>query len=160
MKNNLLGQIIMVSKLAIYGVFLQCLFYGLLQASDADAQRVKTVHDVYLNLSFENAPLSTVFSEIEAQTDFSFNYYKGVLRPGYRVNIPAKKQSVADLLMEISRETGLSFRQINNTINVRVTKRKQAVDQEANVTVVQVITITGRVTSSETMRACQVPMWL
>ena len=147
MKNKLLWQLTMLTKLTIYGVFLQCLFVGMLMASGSNAQEIKTVHEVYVKLDGAKVPIQKIFREIEASTDFHFSYYPQDFNPKQEISLTRKRQLVSDVLLQISKEMHLSFRQINNNINVR--KKENSNSSESIEVVIQGITVTGKVTSSE-----------
>ncbi|MCG8311217.1 MAG: SusC/RagA family TonB-linked outer membrane protein [Cytophagales bacterium] len=147
MKNNLLRQLIMMSKFTTYGVFLQCLFIGVLLASDISAQQVRTVNEVTVQLYGNELTINEAFRQIEASTDFQFSYYPKDFDANQKINLKKKAQKVGDILLHISREANLSFKQINNNINVRV--RKNIDKKEIVEVIIQGITITGTVTASE-----------
>ncbi len=147
MKNNLLRQIIMLTKLTMYGIFLQCLFISMLIASDSEAQKIKTVREVYIKLDGKEIPIQEIFNIIEASTDFYFSFYPGDFDSKQKISINYQQQLISDVLMQISKETNLSFRQINNSINVR--KKKKNVNVETIEIVIQGVSITGKVTSEE-----------
>ncbi len=147
MKNILLRQIIMLSKLTIYGVFLQCLFISMLMASNSEAQKIQTVREVYVNLEKKEIPIQEIFNRIESSTDFYFSYYPGDFDSNQMISITKKQQLVSDVLLQVSKETKLAFRQVNNSINVR--KKESDLPIESIEVIIQEITITGRVTSSE-----------
>ncbi len=149
MKNKLLGQLVMVSKYAIYGLFFQCLFIGVLTASDLEAQKIKTVREVYIDMNNNRASIAEIFSMIEANTDFQFSYYQGDVNPRQPIPLKAGRQSVSDLLLQVSKEAGLSFRQINNSINVKVLHGKEVHKAPSIEVIIDGITITGKVTSAE-----------
>jgi len=119
MKNNLLRQFIMLSKLTFYGIFLQCLFIGVLLASSSEAQKVKKVHDVYVTLDGSEFAIKKIFEKIEENSDFEFSYYVKGFDPKRKIKTMNGKIPVSEVLMQISKEAGVSFRQINNVINVR-----------------------------------------
>jgi TonB-linked SusC/RagA family outer membrane protein len=147
MKNKLLRQLIMLSKLTFYGIFLQCLFYGLMIAADSDAQRIRTVNDVYVRVETSESEISEIFQLIEANSEFQFTYYVGDFDPKQIIRVDRSKQSVKDLLLLISKEAHLAFRQVNNNINVQ--RSEKSIAEETIPIIIQGITITGRVVSQE-----------
>ncbi len=147
MKNKLLRQIIMVSKWSIYGIFIQCLFIGILTAADSEAQNIKSVREVSIKLDAKVYQVNEILSNIEASTAFTFSYYPGDIDMSQKVSIRKKKQLVSDVLLQVSKETDLSFRQINNSINVR--KKEKNTQVETIEVIIQGITITGNVKSGD-----------
>ena len=74
----------------------------------------------------------------------------GHLDPDIRINYVGDKVSLKDVLLNISKEASLGFRQINYNIDVRKLKGKVPKDDLARVHMMEDdITITGRVTSTE-----------
>ena len=150
MKNNLLRQLIMLSKFTLYGLFLQCVLFGVLIASDLDAQKIQSVNDVYVKLGIENGTVSEIFSKIEGATHFKFSYYKSEINLNQRVPLKSRKLNLRDILLEISKATGFTFRQVNNVINVRTNIHKEPDNSyDAVEIIIDPVTITGKVTSSE-----------
>ncbi|MEQ9289758.1 MAG: TonB-dependent receptor [Cyclobacteriaceae bacterium] len=149
MKNILLRQLIMLSKLTFYGIFLQCLFIGVLLASDLEAQKVKTVHDVYVTLDQKDIPIQDIFRKIESNSEFQFSYYLEDFDTKRKIRIDKKKMPVSEVLLQISQEAGVSFRQINNNINVR--QKEQSFDgQSIQVVIAEAgVGISGKITSAE-----------
>jgi TonB-dependent starch-binding outer membrane protein SusC len=118
MKNKLLFQVIMASKYVFYGIMVQCFFAGMLIASNVDAQKIATVKEVFVNLEMEKASVSEIFSAIEKSTDFRFTYYQDGINLNFKVDNLKGRKSVNDILLVVSKEAGLKFRQVNYNINV------------------------------------------
>ncbi|MCG8307590.1 MAG: SusC/RagA family TonB-linked outer membrane protein, partial [Cytophagales bacterium] len=149
MKNKLLAKIAMAAGYIFIGVFLQCLFWGLLLASNSDAQKIQNIREVYIQLNLESAKLSDIFEEVEAQTDFEFSYFPEDVNTEKQIRILNDKQSVRDLLLCVSKEAALFFRQVNNNISVKTLSRKQAKNIQEIEVLIDGITVTGKVISSE-----------
>ncbi|MCG8311065.1 MAG: SusC/RagA family TonB-linked outer membrane protein [Cytophagales bacterium] len=145
MKLKLRRLIIMASKLSLYGFTIQCILMSSLWASIGNAQQIKSVREVYIKLDLQDVELNETFRTIELQTDFKFAFDKQDIRHK-KFTISQRSISVADALMKISEETDLKFKQVNNNINVD--KRKSFESEKIEI-VIQGITITGKVTSSE-----------
>lgn len=148
MKIKLLQLIVMLSKYAFIGLFLQSLTFSLLLAEEMNAQDHKSVREVYIDIQLQDADVFEAFSTIESQTKFKFNYERKDLKTSGRISLKASEISVADILMTISKEANLKFRQVNNNINVN-----KVTTQKSNEKVIEIIIddveITGRVTSKE-----------
>ena len=123
MKNKLLRQLIMLTKLVVCATFLQSVFVGILLASDSKAQEVKDVHQIYVTLDESNVSVQGIFQSIESSTNLHFSYYLEEFNSKQEISISKKRQLVSDVLMQISKETDLSFGQLNNSINVRKKER-------------------------------------
>ncbi len=149
MNFKLLRQIIFkMSKGTLQALIINCMLIGALYASDLNAQQIKSVKDVAIKLKIDDADLAHVLRNIENKTNYEFSYKKEDLDPNFRFSGNYIKGSVADVLLEISKQTDLKFRQVNN--NIHITKRKSDVKQPESIEVIiQGITITGKVSSSE-----------
>ena len=147
MKSKLLLQLIMLSKNAIYGILLQTLLFNFIWAADTNAQEVKSVNKVEVNLDLRNASLIDVFRKIESQTNFVFSYINEELDRSYRITRNYNRATLSSVLLEISRDANLKFKQVNNNINV--TKLGEKVPVNEIEVVIQTRNITGKVTSYE-----------
>ncbi|MCG8309269.1 MAG: TonB-dependent receptor [Cytophagales bacterium] len=148
MKIKLLQLIIMLSKYAFVGFVLQSLTFTLLLASETVAQENKSVREVYIDIRLHNADILETFRSIEAQTDFIFNYEKKDIKSLKKFSISGKHKSVADVLLEISKEANLKFRQVNRNINVDKLSDKPAEGPALEI-IIDDIEITGKVTSED-----------
>ena len=146
MKNQLIRLLAVMTKSMIYGLFIQTLCAGMLLASGAEAQKIQSVRDVYLDISLENAKLADAFEAIEAKTPFRFAYDHSDIKWSTKVNLDKKNVSVAAILMEIAKDANLQFRQVNNYINVNKAPKTQDAYLQVDI---QAITVTGKVTSQE-----------
>lgn len=145
----LLRQILYnMSRRFIQALFINCILIGALYASNLNAQQIKSVKEVSIDLKINNLALVNVLKSIESRTGYEFSFKKEDIDPGIRISGNFTNSSVADVLMEISRQSDLKFKQINN--NIHISKREVKSDlSESLEIVIQGITITGRVTSSE-----------
>lgn len=148
MEKKLLRQFILMSKILLYGSFIQCLLLSFLVAAPTEAQKFKTVREVKVKLNLEDPSLMEVFLAIESNTDFKFSYYKGVFDPNATITLSKSNETVRDVLLQISKEKGLSFKQINNSIKVQKKSKDSSEKLEIEV-IIQGVEITGRVTSSD-----------
>jgi len=147
MKKRLLQQLIMASRYMLLGVFLQIFLTGLLVASSTDAQSVKSVRDVYVVPSLDYGSVQQIMQIIENETDYSFSYYQNKVDLAKQVNLKKQRYSIYNLLIEVSAQTKLSFRQINNVINV---KNKEKGNQTNEVEIITAaVTVSGRVSDTE-----------
>ena len=147
MKKSLTKIIIMTFRGLIYGTALQVFFLSMMLAKGSEAQNIQSVRDVTISIDLKNANLQKCFAEIEKQTDYRFSYDHYLIDDNVKINYKSKKKYVSDLLLEISRQAKIKFMQVNNNINVQ---KLENPDQESQLEIIiQGITITGRVTTSE-----------
>lgn len=148
MKNKLLQAIFMMSKYSFIGLSLQLVFVNLLIASGSYAQQIKSVKEVYVEVSFDNARLQDVFSAIEDRTNYHFFFHKSDIDKSFRFDLSRQRISIADLLLMISKDAGISFKQLNENISVRKNKVNEMNTQKLEI-VIQTRNITGKVTTYE-----------
>ena len=148
MKIKLCRLILSAMKLSLAGMLLQCVFFNLIFASRGDAQVYKSVREVHVNIHLEDASVQEAFQAIEENSNFIINYDDRHLgHNNAKISMNGKKHTVAEVLLQISKEAHLKFRQVNNSINV---EQLQRVPKEKELEVIiDGITITGKVTSTE-----------
>ncbi len=152
MKNNLLRQLIMLSKCTFYGIFAQLLLFGVLVASDLNAQKIKPVSEVTIKLKVTSGTLGEIFSQIESSSGYTFSYFKSEIKQNQHLDLKKHfSRNLKDILLEISWKTNLAFYQVNDVINVRL---KSETDQFVNADVKEIILanpiiITGKVISMD-----------
>jgi TonB-linked SusC/RagA family outer membrane protein len=121
MKLNLLRQIIMISKYSICGILMQCFLATLLSAKDGLAQ-VKSLEEIYLNVSLKNIRLEDALNKISNQTQFSFAYNGETVDKSQIINIESRSISMASLLRNLSNDASLQFLRVQSQIYVRKKK--------------------------------------
>ena len=144
---KLLKKIISMSKLTMYAIVINCLFFSNLLATGSNAQKVQSVKDVRVSLQFKGAEVKDVFRAIERQTAFSFSYKEEDLKNNLKVNARYRRSSVADILMDLSKKSGLKFKQINEYIHV-VRMTQQRTEERLEI-VIQTRNVSGKVTDEE-----------
>ena len=148
MKNKLLRKVIMCSRYAFIGFLLQTFLFSLLFAAKSDAQEVKSVKEVFIDVNFNNSSINTVLKTIEQKTSYRFSYDRMDLDWDFRFSFTGNNVSVAEVLILLSEKIDLKFRQINNYINVsKVTEAHKNMPKLE--VIIQTRTITGKVTSFE-----------
>jgi len=146
MKNLVLTHVIRMSKLFTYAFLFQCLTMGLLFASNGNAQ-IKSIEEVIVRLPMEGVSVRDAFKRIEGESDFTFVYLTREVRSLPPVSVEGKGQSLYEVLVEIARQTGLEFKQINYNIHVQKSKKEE---QEPPVSVSEVnVEIRGTVTDEK-----------
>jgi TonB-linked SusC/RagA family outer membrane protein len=144
MKRKLLEITKALARYSFYSIVSLYAFSGNILANSISAQNI---NEVIISLDISEASLEKVFKEIESNTSFTFLYQKQILENSSSLSINVVEESLGKTLMKIANETGLSFRQINNTIAVRnkaipkeVSKVKSIQKFEVNGTVVDEVT--------------------
>ena len=145
MKLKLLRQILIMSKLILYGIFLQALFCGLLLANEGNAQR-ESIHDIKVNIDHQKTSVASALAELELKTDFNFTYTDAI-RKDKEIRLNRGENTVADLLVSISKQTGLRFTRVNN--NIHISKyRNNSQELVEEILEPQQFKITGKVTAA------------
>ncbi|MGF1636338.1 MAG: SusC/RagA family TonB-linked outer membrane protein, partial [Cyclobacteriaceae bacterium] len=149
MKFKLIQGIKLMSKFVLYGIVAQLFLLEMLLADGSNAQSVKSVKEVNVSLTVKNVSLEEVFKSVEQQTEFRFTYDIKDVRAVNNVSISLKNASVYDLLENLAKENSFHFRQVNRDIDVKKVGRRSAAKETVEV-VLQTISISGRVSSSDT----------
>ncbi|MCG8311378.1 MAG: SusC/RagA family TonB-linked outer membrane protein [Cytophagales bacterium] len=148
MKLKLYRLLFITMKLWLIGVILQSVFFNLLFANKSDAQQYRSVKEVELNVDLTNSSIQEAFRVIQEDTDFIFSYDDRHLEGTHkRVKVSGNFRTVADVLLAISKEARLRFRQVNNNINVDKINRNDSFPKLE--IVIDGVEITGKVSSSE-----------
>ncbi|WP_230981266.1 TonB-dependent receptor [Echinicola salinicaeni] len=146
MKQNLTQKIIMVSKYAGYCFIFLTLTMSSVLAGSSSAQ-VKSIEEVFIELSSDQKTLEEVLDQIEENTSFHFFYTDRNVDRNQSVSISNTKASVAEHLKEMALNLGLEFRQVNNSISVKKIKEKGVVITSPPIEIFK--EITGVVTDEE-----------
>lgn len=144
MKKKLLELLYMCSKSILYSLVLQMFLATILLAEKGAAQSVK---EVTISIEAEEAGVEEIFSLVETKTSFRFFFENKHIDKAVLFSFQKEKITVNDLLIEISKKTNLSFKQVNNTIIATLAEeRKNKKNPEVKI-VLQDRLITGTVSS-------------
>ncbi|MGY6557650.1 MAG: SusC/RagA family TonB-linked outer membrane protein [Nitritalea sp.] len=141
MKKNVLIPLLMrITSLLCLQALLFYFGVGLVMASRADAQELKSVQ-VYISERAQN--LSALMDEVSSQTVFRFTYADPVIAQ-QPIMISEGSKNMEQLLSELSENVGLHFLQVGEVI--AISKRKYSLKVPA---VVDFPTIVGRILDVE-----------
>ncbi|WP_258103439.1 TonB-dependent receptor [Marinoscillum sp. MHG1-6] len=141
MKNKTLRWFSLMGKISIYLAVIVLVAFNTLLADSTRAQGVVSVKDATISISMRNVSLRDAFRSIEEQSDYTFVYSEDELDPTRQVTLNIRNKSVEHMLLEISKQAGISFRQVNDRISVK-TLEKGKFDDEIEV-IIQKTTISG-----------------
>jgi len=145
----ILQLLAMTSKFVLYGIVLQCFFASFLLALNSEAQKIQSVKEVYVKLNFKDVSLKEAFKIIENNTGYSFAYEREVINSKVSFNRSYNNAtSLSDILLDISKEAGLQFKQINRSIIVDKAINFNEVKNDIEV-IIQTKNVNGKVTSEE-----------
>lgn len=139
MKNILRRYVFNMLKLfSIAFVFLLMGIGAKVKAADDQA---KSIENVYLSVSLKEQNLSKAFEVIEKNAGFNFVYVNRDVKNAGKVSVEANSMSLYDILSEISVQTGLDFKQVNENIHVKKSHSRLPVQ----VVLQPEVTVTGTV---------------
>lgn len=145
MKNLILLHVIRMSKLFIYAFLIQCMSMSLLFAWNGNAQ-IKNIEEVMIRVPLSEVAIEKAFDQIEKASDFHFVYTNREIRNVSRVSLDGETRSLYEVLKVIALQTGLEFKQVNESILVHRALEK---NNQEPVQVVEGIVITGQVTDQD-----------
>ncbi|MEQ9218708.1 MAG: TonB-dependent receptor [Cyclobacteriaceae bacterium] len=111
-------QLRRIMRFSLCTLVVQTLLISLIYAGNLNGQRVQSVHEVKIKVDIQQKSLKQTFRIIEDMSSFKFNVNWPDIRSSQKVTLKFDDSSLGEVLMALSRETGLHFRQINNSINV------------------------------------------
>lgn len=138
MKQNLLRKMKRLSKCCLYGLLIQSMFLTTLIAGESNAQ-IKSIDQVAVKLSKEVWSIRDLFEFIESNSDYTFVYPDDVVYGLPEIDFEKGKKTVEDILKVFAQETGLKFKQVNNSIYVGKNQELAALLEVAE----EVIEVTG-----------------
>ena len=150
MKNRLLKLTIMVSKQVFLWTIIVLITAGTLVANSGNAQdkMIKSVKDNLITLQLSNATIIDILQTIEVKTGYKFTYDKSEIDKKLRMSLQFDGEPVEKVLLEISKNARLRFRQVNNNIHIK--RMEPDMQHIRNVEVViQTKNVTGNVMSPE-----------
>jgi len=134
-----------MSKLAIYALTLTSSFTFAL-AANVEAQQ-QELSEIRISISQGEKDLMKSLAEIERNSEFVFAFTSKKLR-NKMINLSKSNWRMDELLKEISAQTDLSFKRVNETITVRKKDQKENMPSLID-KIIQTRTISGKVTSME-----------
>src|SRR5690606_28068493 len=139
MKNKLLKTIYMLSQYFLYGFVLQLLDLNFGLPIHAKGQ-YKSIDKVVISISANEMTVGEFYKEVQRQTPFTFSYDSKKIDRKAKLAFDDKKGAVEEFLVKASRQSALSFRQINHSIDVKHEDKPEVVIVE-----VDPITVSGKV---------------
>ena len=119
MKGSL--QIIrMMGKITIYTLILTAVLFNVLLANKGHSQ-IKSVREARISIDIIDQSLTEALDVIEENSEYHFIYVKSELKANSKIPINAsiRDETIETLLLQISRQADVAFRQVNNQISVR-----------------------------------------
>lgn len=140
MKKTILKHVIRMTKLFSVAFLFQCLTMSFLLAWNGNAQ-IKNIEEVKVSLSFNKIKIEKAFQELEKASGYSFVFTNKELLDVPRVSVHSEDGTLYHVLLDLAKQTSLSFRQVDYNIHVR----KLVVNQPITVVENIDVTVTGTV---------------
>jgi len=150
MKNKLLQFMKSVMYFSLFGIILQTFCMQALLAAPANDQESRNAKEIFLSVEFNNLNILEAFELIESKTNYQFRYKSEEINSEDLIDFKVSNSSLAEILVEISKVTQLSFQQVNNTIEVKMMDNIEQHDAVSLETFIQTRTINGKVTGEDT----------
>lgn len=145
MKPKLLPKVISTLKYTLGLIFLQCWFSSTLLAASGPPQNI-SIEDVYIKVKIQSSSLREAITVLEEKTDFEFVYNEKVLDRYHGISLQEKRQSLGDILRQISNKTRLAFKRIDSNIHVSEGKSGKKMVQEV---LGSAVNVSGKVVDAE-----------
>lgn len=94
----------------------------------ANSLQEKSIEKIYISVNLKGMTVEDAFSRIVEKANLNFQYEKSLVRDK-RLSRNFSNTSLGELLRHISKETGLSFRRINETIYVIDTPKRSVTEE-------------------------------
>ncbi len=108
-------RIMTIKALAV--ILLQGFTITFLMAKGGETKE-KSIESIYLSLKLDGESITDVFQKIEEKTPFTFAYRKSIIDNKTKLDATFSEESLASLLRYVSQNTGLSFKRVDETIQV------------------------------------------
>lgn len=119
---NLQKTIYMLSKYFLYGFIIQFMMLNFVLASAVNGQ-YKPIDKVNVRFDKKSLTLNQLFNSIERQTQFNFLFDQKDIDGKSTIDISNLSGTVETFLIEVSMQSNLRFRQVNNGIDVKLDSR-------------------------------------
>ncbi|MEQ6119128.1 SusC/RagA family TonB-linked outer membrane protein [Reichenbachiella sp. MALMAid0571] len=146
MNLRLLRLLKMTIKFSTCGLILQVFCMTMLYAYNGNAQYTST-SDIIIKNTVNGLNIKEVFDLIESNSDLEMLYLEKDLPEKTTINLkPGSSRSVYDILMEVSKQASLKFRQVNNGISVSPMLKAEVKNNVNRIEVLADVDISGKIT--------------
>ncbi len=119
-----------------------------LLADEVSSQDNISVKDTRLSLHLTQEEILKAFRKIETLSDFTFDYNASDLKNVSLITGHYTNQTLYDILVDISRQTGIKFKQVGKNITAAI-KEDNSTSKEKEVEIAPQVSVTGKVTDLE-----------
>ncbi|TRX60150.1 TonB-dependent receptor [Fulvivirga sp. M361] len=114
--NGLLREVIKMSRILFCVIFMQTFTASLLIAAESKAQ-AKSLYEIDVDISLVRASIPETFNQIEVITGFNFSYNSEIVNKDQKIFVGGKT-NLGKLLEDISRQSNLKFKRVDENIHV------------------------------------------
>src|SRR5690606_21950935 len=123
-----------------------CCGHGSLLYAHENPNAKKKLDEIFIDLNFDRSTLEELLVAIEAQTAFNFVYNEKILEKHREIKGPSGSASLGKVLRDVSSQTKLAFKRMDDNIHISEWKNDEQAVQEI-LKKADFIPITGTVTS-------------
>ncbi len=143
MKNRLQLYLLRMTKLFTYAFLVQCLTMNFLFALEGTSQ-IKGIDKVMIKMPLQEVLIENAFAQIEKSTNFNFVYTNKEIKDLSEISLNGDYQSLYDVLVSISQQTHLEFKQVNQNIHVKKSSLAKFKNEPISI-LIEEKSVTGRV---------------
>nr|MBI1229710.1 SusC/RagA family TonB-linked outer membrane protein [Cytophagales bacterium] len=118
MKKRLRKFLLMGMTFTFFGMVVQVFFINMLWATETNAQRIRNIKDVMVQVDVQDKSLRETFRILELNSPFTFVYDKRDEFLSRRVTLLMQGNSMEEVLIALATQNQLKFKQVNNNITV------------------------------------------
>ncbi len=136
----------MTIKFSTYGLIMQLFCMSLLYAYNGNAQ-YRSTSEIIIKKSVNGLKIKEIFDVIESSSELDILFLEKDIDNKKTISIhPNKSRSVYDILMEVSKQAGLKFRQVNNGISVSPLQKSDLKNNVSRIKMLREVEVSGKVT--------------
>ncbi len=136
----------MTIKFSTYGLIMQLFCMSLLYAYNGNAQ-YRSTSEIIIKKSVNGLKIKEIFDVIESSSELDILFLEKDIDNKKTISIhPNKSRSVYDILMEVSKQAGLKFRQVNHGISVSPLQKSDLKNNVSRIKMLREVEVSGKVT--------------
>ncbi|GGZ13720.1 SusC/RagA family TonB-linked outer membrane protein [Echinicola pacifica] len=120
-------------KLCMLVAFMSFISIHSLLANSVPTQGADKISEVNVSLKANNQSLEKLLGEITTQTGFKFNYNEAAVDMAQKVSLTVKDKSVEYVLIYLAQNHQLTFKQVNQIINIGTNQKAQVAVEEKEI---------------------------
>lgn len=101
---------------SLFLIIFQCICVTTISANDVRSQGIE---DKTISIQLVNSSLRSALLEIEAKSGIKFVFNDQLISKSFRITATFTKEKVSNILIELLKDTGLSFKEMNQNVVIR-----------------------------------------